>query len=73
MTALLEKAFDRVSALPVKRQNALAHLLLTEIDVAAQWDASFNSSQHELAKLAGNALAEHRNGKTRVMDVSRDF
>jgi len=26
MTALLEKAFDRVSALPAKRQNALAHL-----------------------------------------------
>ena len=73
MTALLEKAFDRVSALPVKRQNALAHLLLTEIDVDAQWDESFKSSQHELAELAGNALAEHRKGKTRVMDVSHDF
>ncbi|MEI6210919.1 MAG: hypothetical protein WCR06_04770 [bacterium] len=73
MTALLEKAFDRVSALPAKRQNALAHLLLTEIDVDAQWDASFKTSQHELSKLAGNALAEHRNGKTRAMDVSHDF
>jgi hypothetical protein len=73
MTALLEKAFDRVSALPTKRENALAHLILTEIDVHAQWDASFKSSQHELAKLAGNALAEHRKGETRVMDVSHDF
>ena len=73
MTLLLEKAFDRVSALPAKRQNALAHLLLAEIDVDAQWDASFKSSQHELAELAGNALDEHRKGKTRAMDIARDF
>jgi hypothetical protein len=73
MTALLEKAFDRVSALPVKRQNALAHLLLTEIDVGSRWDESFKSSQHELAVLADNALTEHRKGKTRAMDFSHDF
>ncbi len=73
MTSLLEKAMNRVSALPVKRQNALAHLLLTEIDGDDQWDKSLTSSQHELAELAGNALAEHRKGKTKVMDVSRDF
>ena len=73
MTALLEKAFDRVSTLPVKRQNALAHLLLSEIDVDAQWEASFKSSQHELAELTGHALAEYRKGKTRTMDLSHDF
>ena len=73
MTTLLEKAFDRASALPVKKQNALARLLLTEIEVDAQWDASFKSSQHELAEMAGDALAEHRKGKTRVMDVAHDF
>lgn len=73
MTALLEKAIDRVSVLPAKRQNALAHLLLAEIDADAKWDKSFKSSQHELAELAGNALAEHRKGKTRAMDFSRDF
>ena len=73
MTLLLEKAFDRVSALPVKRQNALAHLLLTEIDADSQWDASFKSSHHELAELAGSALAERRKGKTKAMDLSHDF
>jgi len=73
MTALLEKAFDRVSALPVKRQNALAHLLMAEIEIDNQWDVSFKSSQLELSELAGNALAEHRKGKTRVMNVSHDF
>ncbi len=73
MTTLLEKAINRVSVLPAKRQNVLARLLLAEIDADAQWDKSFKSSQHELAELAGNALAEHRKGKTRAMDLSRDF
>lgn len=73
MTALLEKAIGKVSVLPAKQQNALAHLLLTEIDADAQWDKSFKSSQYELAELAGNAIAEQRKGKTRAMDLSNDF
>ena len=73
MTTLLEKAIDRVSGLPAKKQNVLAHLLLDEIDAESQWDKSFKSSQRELAELAGNALAEHRKGKTRAMDLSHDF
>ncbi|OGV69658.1 MAG: hypothetical protein A2283_21930 [Lentisphaerae bacterium RIFOXYA12_FULL_48_11] len=70
MTALLEKAIDRVSVLPAKKQNAIAHLLLAEMDAEAKWDKSFKSSQAELAKLAGDALSEHRKGKTRAMDLS---
>lgn len=73
MTALLEKAIDRISVLPAKKQNALAHLLLAEIDADAQWDASFKSSQDELAELAAKAITEHRRGKTRAMDLSNDF
>jgi len=70
MTTLLEKAIDRVSVLPAKKQNAIAHLLLAEMDAEAKWDKSFKSSQTELSKLAGDALAEHRKGKTRAMDLS---
>lgn len=73
MTALLEKVIDRVSVLPARKQNAIAHLLLAEMDDEAQWDKSFKSSQPELAELAGAALAEHRRGKTRAMDLSNDF
>ena len=73
MTALLEKAIERVSVLPPRRQNVLAHLLLDEIEADTQWDKAFKSSQHELASLAGNALAEHRKGKTRAMDLPHDF
>ena len=73
MTALLEKAIDRVSVLPAKKQNEIAHLLLAEMDAEAQWDKSFKSSQSELAKLASDALAEYRRGKTRTMDLSHVF
>ena len=73
MTILLEKAIDRVSVLPAKKQNAIAHLLLAEMDAEAQWDKSFKSSQPELARLASDALAEHRSGKTRSMDLSHAF
>jgi len=73
MTILLEKAIDRVSVLPAKKQNAIAHLLLAEMDAEAQWDKSFKYSQPELSKLASDALAEHRRGKTRSMDLSHAF
>ncbi len=73
MTALLERAISRVSDLPAKRQNAIARLLVTEIDADAQWDESFRTSQPELAKLAGAALAARRTGKTRKLALSRDL
>lgn len=73
MTALLEKAIDRVSVLPAKKQNALAHLLLDEMSADTRWDESFKASQNELAELAASALAEHRKGRTKAMDLSRDF
>ena len=73
MTALLEKVIDRVSVLPARKQNAIAHLLLAEMAAEAKWEKSLKSSQTELAKLAGDALAEHRKGKTRAMDLSHAF
>jgi replicative DNA helicase len=73
MTALLEKAMDRVSALSPKKQNALAHLLLDEIDADARWDKAFESSQDELSELAEKAIAKHRQGKTKALDLSHEF
>ncbi|MBI2441764.1 MAG: hypothetical protein HYV35_10385 [Lentisphaerae bacterium] len=73
MTALLEKVITRVSDMPARQQNAIARLLLAELDAENQWNASFSSSQSELAQLAGEALAERRRGKTRKMNPSNDF
>jgi hypothetical protein len=73
MTALLEKAISRISGLPSKRQDEIAPLMLAELDADARWDESFKASQDELSALATGALAEHRRGKTRKMDLVHDF
>jgi non-ribosomal peptide synthetase component E (peptide arylation enzyme) len=73
MTALLERAINRITDLPSKRQNAIARLVLAEIDAETRWDESFKTSQDELSTLAAAALAERRRGKTRKMDPVHDF
>ena len=73
MTALLEKAINRMSGLPSKQQNEIARFVLTEIDAEAKWDTSFKNSQDELAVLAAGALAEQRRGKTKKLDLAHDL
>jgi hypothetical protein len=73
MTSLLEKAVHRMSDLPSKRQNEIARFVLAEIDAETKWDESFKNSQDELAVLAAGALAEHRRGKTRKLDLAHDL
>lgn len=68
MTDLLKKAFDAASALPPERQNAMAKTILAEIEDEDRWDEAFSGSQDELAAMAGDAIAEYRDGKTRPMD-----
>jgi hypothetical protein len=73
MTTLLEKAIFRVSELPPRKQNAIARLLMEEMDAEVRWDKSFKSSQSELSQMAGAAIAEHVKGRTRALDFSNDF
>lgn len=70
MTALLERAIARVQTLPAKQQDALATLLLDEIADEGLWDDAFArpESHDALARLASEAMAEHRAGKTRDLD-----
>jgi len=74
MTTLLEKVMDRVSGLPAKKQNALAHLILANIAPDAQWDNTFKTSQHELATVAGKALADSEARRTtEIRDVCAPY
>lgn len=41
MTRLLKKAFEAASKLPEEEQNALAALILEEVDSDNVWDESF--------------------------------
>ena len=64
MTQLLEKALNEVAKLPPSEQDALAAILLEELASERKWSAPFAQSQDMLTRMAEEALAEHRAGKT---------
>ncbi len=68
MTMLLKKAFDAASLLPADRQDAIAELILAEIEDDRRWDEAFADSHDKLAEMAAEAIAEHKAGKTRPME-----
>jgi hypothetical protein len=71
MTKLLEEAFAEASKLPEQEQDALAAAILEELASERRWDQAFADSADLLAQLADQALAEHRAGKTHVLDPER--
>ncbi len=64
MTSLLEKAYLKTAQRPEQEQDAIASLILDALADEEQWTAQFAGAQDVLAKLALEALAEHRAGKT---------
>jgi hypothetical protein len=60
MTELLEQAIARLKTLPTEKQDAIATLILEELEEEQRWDESFAHSPDLLAKLAAEATAEHR-------------
>lgn len=48
-------------------QDAIAEVVLAEIESEAHWDEFFAKSQDVLAALSEEALAEHRLGNTVAM------
>lgn len=73
MTQLLERAFSAASQLPDAEQDAVASLLLAELDSERRWATAFAASQDQLAALADEALREFEAGETHLMDLKRDF
>jgi hypothetical protein len=71
MTELLEKAIVEVTKLPETEQNALAQWILDELAWDRRWDDLFARSQSGLEKLAAEALAEFRAGKTEPLDPDK--
>lgn len=68
MTELLQKAFDEASKLAPQEQDALATVLLGEIEGEHDWDAALAETQEDLADMADAALTEHRTRKTQALD-----
>ncbi len=68
MTERLEQVIARLKTLPTDKQDAIAILILEELEEEQRWDDSFVRSSDLLAKLAAEAMAEYRAGKTQELD-----
>ncbi len=68
MTELLERAIARLQALSESEQDAIAAMILEEIEDDRRWDESFSRSSNILAKLAASAMAEYHAGQTQELD-----
>ena len=71
MTKALEEAFQEASQLPEAEQDALAEAIRAEIRAEEDWGKSFLSSQDVLERLADEALADHRAGRTKPIDPEK--
>ena len=71
MTELLQKAFKEASKLPPGEQDALASVLLGELEGEHRWDATLEEAHEKLTGLADAALAEHRAGRTQPLDPEK--
>ena len=69
MTKLLERAFKEASKLPEVEQNALAKWVIEELEAETRWQKAFAASEDILDKLADQALAEHKAGKTKPLTL----
>ncbi|MBN1901449.1 hypothetical protein JW926_09030 [Candidatus Sumerlaeota bacterium] len=68
MTKLLERAVEKVKNLPEKEQDAIAALIIEELEDEMRWEKAFDHSQDVLAKLAHEAMEEERTGRTSELD-----
>ena len=69
MTQLLEQAFTKASQLSSEEQDTIASLILREIEADQRWEDAFTKSQDALSRFADEALAEHRAGRTKRLNV----
>lgn len=65
---MLEQAVEQAKQLTIEQQDAIAALILEEIEDEARWDASFARSPDVLDRLLAEAEEEDRQGLTEELD-----
>ena len=70
MTTLLEKALAEVTKLAPEAQDAIAALILEELDDEQRWDTTFAATQLQLTKLAEKVREDIHAG--RIRKIGRD-
>jgi hypothetical protein len=68
MSELLERAVEKAKNLPDAEQDAIAAIILEEMEDEAHWEQAFSNSQEALARLAAEAMEEDRKGETKELD-----
>jgi hypothetical protein len=69
LTERLEQAFTKASKLSPHEQDELADWFLAELESEKYWEKLFADSQDVLSTLAAEALAEHKRGLTKELDI----
>jgi hypothetical protein len=71
MTQFLQKAFERAAQLPQEEQDKLARFLLAELESEQRWAELLSRPESEdlLERLADEALAAHRAGRTHPLSI----
>ncbi len=68
MTELLQRAIAKLNNLPEDEQDAVARMILEEIEDELKWEQAFSRSSVLLAQLAASAMSEYQAGKTKELD-----
>jgi hypothetical protein len=71
MTKLLERAFKEASKLPEVEQNAFAKWVMEELETERKWEKAFAGSEDILDRLADEALAAHKQRKTKPLSIEK--
>lgn len=69
MTQLLEKALTEVYKLPPEKQDAIAAVILEELEDERLWDKTFVESEDKITQLAGKVRADIKAGHIRKMGI----
>jgi hypothetical protein len=68
MSSLLEKALERVVALPPDEQDAIASQILASLADEESWKKRFDEKHDVISRMAREALEEDARGETRPLD-----
>ena len=69
MTQLLERALTEVYKLPPEEQDAIAALILEELEDEQRWNKVFAGSEDKSAQLANKVRADIKAGRIRKMGI----
>ena len=68
MSSLLDKALEKVGALPPDEQNAIASQILASLADEEAWKRGFSEKREVIRRMAREALAEDERGETLPLD-----